>query len=192
MTGMGALAGWGLVAVLNAVLPATAQRGGDFTAATRMFEARLGEYVAVHRDVERLLPLLTPCEDPAVFIAHRNALAAGIVAARPNARQGDIFAPPVARLFRTLIADAFRGRDVDKILKALFDEHPMTYMYSPQVFASYPDWATQEMTPLLLQRLPPLPHGLEYRLVNRDLLILDTDANLVVDVLPEAITRSDT
>jgi hypothetical protein len=41
----------------------------------------------------------------------------------------------------------------------------------------------------LLEVLPALPQGLQYRLVGRDLILLDLDANLVVDILPEALPR---
>ena len=54
---------------------------------------------------------------------------------------------------------------------------------------TYPSWATHEVPALLLQQLPVLPGGLQYRVVDHDLAILDVDANLVLDVLPAAIAR---
>jgi hypothetical protein len=46
------------------------------------------------------------------------------------------------------------------------------------------------MPPDLLARLPRLPRGLEYRFVNHDLVLRDIDANLIIDVVPEAIPVS--
>ena len=43
--------------------------------------------------------------------------------------------------------------------------------------------------PEILQALPDLRDPLEYRFVNRDLLLVDVDADLIVDILPEAIPR---
>jgi hypothetical protein len=42
----------------------------------------------------------------------------------------------------------------------------------------------------LLAELPPLPEALEYRLVDRRLLLRDRDANLIVDVLAGIPERS--
>jgi hypothetical protein len=41
--------------------------------------------------------------------------------------------------------------------------------------------------PAVFRDLPPLPGELEYRVVGRDLVLLDVIANLVVDVLRDAI-----
>jgi hypothetical protein len=38
-----------------------------------------------------------------------------------------------------------------------------------------------------LQELPPLPEELAYRIVGRDLVLVDSKANLVVDLLHEAL-----
>jgi hypothetical protein len=43
------------------------------------------------------------------------------------------------------------------------------------------------MPPTLLQKLPKLPKELEYRIVGHNLVLLDTEPNLVVDVLSNAI-----
>ena len=43
------------------------------------------------------------------------------------------------------------------------------------------------MPPNLLAALPDLPEDLEYRIVNRDLILHDIDANIVVDVIDNAV-----
>lgn len=43
------------------------------------------------------------------------------------------------------------------------------------------------MPPLILTQLQPLPDGLGYRFMGRGLILRDTKANLIVDVLPEAV-----
>ena len=43
------------------------------------------------------------------------------------------------------------------------------------------------MPPAILATLTPLPQGLEYRFVYRDLVLVDVGANLVVDILENAL-----
>jgi hypothetical protein len=50
-----------------------------------------------------------------------------------------------------------------------------------------PDLPLTTMPPTLLQLLPPLPQQLEYRIVGRDLVLLDLKANLIVDVVRQAL-----
>jgi hypothetical protein len=45
----------------------------------------------------------------------------------------------------------------------------------------------QSAPPTLLANLPILPRGLEYRVAGRTLALRDTEANLVVDILPDAL-----
>ena len=40
-------------------------------------------------------------------------------------------------------------------------------------------------------KVPPLPDALQYRFVNRDLVLLDCDASLIIDVLPRALRSPD-
>ena len=117
-------------------------------------------------------------------------LARAIKAKRPNARQGDVFESAVATALRGVIADALRGVDVEFLLRGLYEECEMPAGYRPQVNAGYPHWATHEMPFVLLTRLPALPTGINYRLIDHDLLLWDVDANLIIDVLPDALPRA--
>jgi hypothetical protein len=47
------------------------------------------------------------------------------------------------------------------------------------------------MPPQLLQLLPPLPAGLEYRFIDCDLILWDPHANLIVDFLPNTLAQWD-
>jgi hypothetical protein len=114
-------------------------------------------------------------------------LSAAIKSARANAAMGDIFTPLVTRLVRTRLATALRGRDADEFLEELFAEHPYSHSYRPQVHDPYPDWASHEMPTVLLYALPPLPEDVEYRLIGRDLVLWDSHADLIIDVVVNAI-----
>ena len=58
----------------------------------------------------------------------------------------------------------------------------------PVVNARWPVGAPlSTMMPDLLAELPRLPEGLEYRFVQGDLILLDIDACLIVDVIPDVV-----
>jgi len=57
-----------------------------------------------------------------------------------------------------------------------------------QINQSYPeDVPLQSTPPTLLLNLPQLPDGLEYRLLDRELVLRDTQANIIVDYVPNAL-----
>ena len=183
-----------MIALAGAVIIATPQEEADQAraAALRAFEERIGEYAALHRQLKEPLPQLKPYTSPRAVLLYRTYLRTAIKTARPNARQGDIFTPSVARLFRDLITKALAGQDAQAMLRDLFEEQPTEYAFHPRVYEQYPDWATHEMPLILLLRLPPLPDDIEYRLVDHDLVVWDIDADLIVDVLPGAFSRPTT
>jgi len=155
--------------------------------ALRMFDRRIGEYAALHRRAAASLPPLTPSADVKWLLHERANLSFAIIAARPNARQGDVFAPPVATAFRTVIRAALADVDVEAMLLDLYEECEVPIRYRLQVNGGYPGWATHEMPIVLLDALPILPEGIVYRLVDLNLVIWDVDADLIVDVLPDAL-----
>jgi hypothetical protein len=58
----------------------------------------------------------------------------------------------------------------------------------PRVNLAYPEKAAlATVPPLILNRLPPLPEGIEFRFMGRDLILRDTTANLIVDLIHEAV-----
>jgi hypothetical protein len=142
-------------------------------------------------DKERALPAdkLKPTSDAARLNSERVALREAVQQSRPNAKQGDLFTPPVARLFRKLLVQTLAGSDGAKIKASLNHAEPLAPA-NLKVNEAYPNGdgqPVQSMPPTLLQNLPILPKGLEYRLVGKTLALRDTDANLVVDFLPNAL-----
>ena len=75
------------------------------------------------------------------------------------------------------------------MLNDLYDDHVAPPGFYPRVYDPYPEWATHEMPIVLLHSLPALPEGVEYRLLDHDLVLWDIDADLILDVLPDAIPR---
>ena len=106
---------------------------------------------------------------------------------RAGAKQGDIFDPQVSDYFRKQIATALKGASGKRVMASLKHAEPVKQV-DVEVNKPYPDGVPlQSMPPTLLMVLPKLPKELEYRIVGRSLVLLDTEPNLVVDILPNAI-----
>jgi hypothetical protein len=156
----------------------------------QLFAQRVAAYAGLHQRMDAMLPPWKVTDDVDSIFRRRASLAAAIRAERPNARQGDIFQPSAASAVRGIFADALGEVDVEFMLQGLYEECEMPAGYRPQVNTEYPQWATHEMPYLLLSALPVLPAGVQYRLIDHDLLLWDVDANLIVDVLPDALPRA--
>ena len=150
------------------------------------FLQRVDDYVALHRRLEGPLPPEVVTADAEALFAPRRALAAAIRTARPNAAQGEIFTPAVARYFRIVVAEALREGAIEDMLGIVEEENVVKM--TPRVNADYPAGASISLMPTcLLAALPPLPPELEYRFLGRDLILWDVHAGLIVDFVPGAI-----
>ncbi|HLG57484.1 MAG TPA: hypothetical protein VI485_19235 [Vicinamibacterales bacterium] len=154
-----------------------------------VFDERLAAYAALHQRLETSLAPMTPTGDIRSLFLASESLAFAIRTARPNARQGDIFTPAVADVLRRVIGEALDGVDREALLRDLYLEDDVPPGYQPRVYDSYPRWATHEMPVVVLHRLPLLPKDIAYRLVDHALVLWDIHADLIVDVLPDAIAR---
>lgn len=161
-------------------------------AALQLFQERVENYAALHRRLEGPLPPMKPTTDTRSLFLARKYLASAIRAARSTARQGDIFSPDVATVFRQLIGEAFKGREVEALLAELSEEHAWEHGTHSVVNEPYPEGATHEMPAILLQRLPPLPEDVEYRILDHDLVLWDIHADLVIDFVPFAFGTAPT
>jgi len=119
--------------------------------------------------------------------AKRQELASEVRAARPDAKQGDLFTPQVGDVFRRLLATTFAGPDGPRIRISLRRAEPLAKLHL-KVNDTYPHGIPLQSTPpSLLQNFPALPKGVEYRIVDHTLILRDSEANTVVDYLPDAI-----
>jgi hypothetical protein len=150
------------------------------------FKARIDAYVALHKKEESAGVALKKTNDPAEISAAEKILAARIRAARANAKPGDIFTPEIRAEFRKLIAQPMKGdakADARQIVK---DDAPASMPL--KVNADYPEGAPLPTVPVsVLRNLPTLPAELEYRIIGGHLILRDTNANLVVDFIPDAM-----
>jgi hypothetical protein len=160
----------------------------DDAAGFKEFTGRVEEYLKLHKTVEKELPALKNKEElPEMIAAHQQALARKIREARPNARPGDIFTRAAHEAFRHVIRSVFQDPQ-NATARATIRQRETGKGVRLQVNGIYPD-AIAETTfpPTLLQKLPILPDELAYRIAGRDLVLVDRRANLVVDLLHEAL-----
>jgi hypothetical protein len=150
------------------------------------FLDRVTEYVEIHRQVAAGVDGPSFCSDPEELSRQATRRAAAIRDARPLANEGAIFTPRVAVFFRARIADAVHSGAIDVTTATDQDDVVL------EVHAALP-WGTGvPVSTRLVGLLPPLPVELEYLFVGRHLVLLDAEANLVVDVLRDALPEYNT
>ena len=146
------------------------------------FRTGVERYVELRTRIEGTMAVLRVTADPAEILGREQVLGAAVQAARPGARQGEIFSAATVTDFRRIIAPD-RGRRSAGDQAAIMSEVPPA---SPRVNAPYPAMSPlATFPPLLLGTLPRLPDDLEYRFMGRQLIIRDTRTNLVVDYLSD-------
>jgi hypothetical protein len=161
---------------------------GEEARAFKIFTARVQQYVKLQKNVEASLPALKPTKEVARIDEHQHALARKLAQARRGARQGDIFTGEVTRQFRRIIRGEFQGPEAQQLRKTIRPEEPSKVIARLHVNDVYPESAELITTPpTLLSKLPQLPQELAYRIVGRDLVLKDTKAGLIVDLIPNAI-----
>lgn len=163
--------------------PQVDQEARDF----KIFTDRVQQYIKIQKELKASLPALKPTEDVAQIVGHQQALASKIADARRAARQGDIFTPEVAERFRTIIRRSFQGPEGGLARETILPDSPVKVVVL-HVNDVCPDGIPLTTTPpTLLLKLPKLPQELVYRIVGYDLTLQDTEARLIVDIIPNVI-----
>lgn len=144
------------------------------------FKKRIDAYLELRKAITQQYPEVKETGDPAKIHDREVNLGKGIAMARATAKAGDIFGPVSRQLLETVEKDWNSRSAADQ--KAILSEVPKGLAL--KVNQAYPpSIALATVPPRLLAQLPMLPEELEYRLVDRRLLLRDRDANLIVDVL---------
>jgi hypothetical protein len=156
--------------------------------ALRMFRSAVHGYVDLHRRLEDTLPPLRQTDRAQDIFDASEALAAAIQRARAGAREGDVVDPAAGAFMRKRIADTLAARGVlpEELIGVNLEEADPRAA-QPVVNGRFPWARAAGMWPCVLQALPQLPKELEYRMVGGDLVLIDVHANLVVDVLRDAV-----
>ena len=150
------------------------------------FNARVKEYVALHEKLEATIPNLPKKATPQQLEKNQVALGELIRSARRNAKPGDIFNPGIRTLVKRVIAGVLAGPDGKTVKSSIMDENPgVPNMVLNERYPSAVPLST--MPPQVLSLLPKLQGELEYRFVGRRLILLDTEADIILDYIDDAI-----
>ena len=145
------------------------------------FKKRVDVYLALRSEITKKYPEVKETGDPAKIHQREENLGKAIALARPKAKAGDIFGAEMSHYLRKILLDDWNSRSpADR--KAILAELPPGLVL--KVNQPYPGNLPLATVPSkLLAQLPTIPEELEYRLIDRRVLLRDRDANLIVDVL---------
>lgn len=155
-------------------VPAAADcRPPDWGDTVTRFNAQMAAHAELRGRLEQTVP-------------SRTVLGQRLRAARATARQGDIFTPEISVEFKRALA-----REVNAhTWKVIMDDNPGEML--AQVNGFYPvGKPLSTMPPNILAVMPRLPQDVQYRFVERTLILLDIRTKLILDRMPYAIRATD-
>jgi hypothetical protein len=146
------------------------------------FKTRVEAYMDLRKQAASEAPPLKESEDAAKIKAAKDALAARIRTLRASAKHGDVFTPQITAKLRTLVAPELKGQDGEDAKAILKDDAPAPADIPFKVNAKYPDDVPVPTVPAnVLVALPTLPDPLRYRIIGKHVILLDEDADVIVD-----------
>jgi len=166
------------------------------------FQKRINAYMDIHRQAAKNAPPLKETNDPAQIKKAQEALGSRIRALRSDAKPGDILTPEIRNKFRRLMYPVVTspapqgtgGRAVKEDVRGQLKENTEERKEEGgkpvplKVNAIYPAETPLPSTPpQVLMNLPRLPEQLEYRIIGKNLIIRDVEANIIVDYVPNVI-----
>jgi hypothetical protein len=169
------------------------------------FQHEVEEYVELHQELLKRVPNVTAHSTAEEIAAHRKKMTDAIRAERAAEKQGAIFKPKVARAFLELLGKEIAGSEGPAMLEEIRSGNPKVEGTPTQsnptrevhsrvplaVNAVYPPEApASSVPPSLLLKMPPLPDQVKYGFVGRALILRDTEAGVILDFIPDAITAT--
>lgn len=150
------------------------------------FNRHVKDYLKQRDRVRKKLIPLSKEAKPEEIEAYQKSFVEGLRAMRAGTKQGYIFMPDFAEYVRTIIKVEFPARDKAEMKETILDAD--TKGVPLKVNYPYPETKEMAQTPAtLLLKLPQLPKELKYRFVGRHMLLVDTDNNLIVDYMLNAL-----
>jgi hypothetical protein len=149
---------------------------------------RIDHYMKVRSEAVDAVGGLRPTQDPVQLGAQRQLLQSEIRRRRVDAKPGDIFQPDIRAYIREILRPIVRGEQGEDIRARLRDDAPEPDSVPLEINAAYPAGLPFPTSPFpLLAALPPLSTGLAYRVIGRDLILLDQPADLLIDYMRNAL-----
>lgn len=151
------------------------------------FAKRVDNYMKLRKTLTDSIGELDPTKSQAEITDRSTRLASAVVATRSQAKAGDLFTPEVATVLATLIKQEY-SRRTEPVQETREDQQDELPDFVPTVNQVYPtSYPLATFPATLLPLLPPLPEQLEYRVVQHYLVIRDVEANVILDVMPNAV-----
>lgn len=151
-------------------------------AAIADFTKRVNDYAAFEKKLDATIKEPSSDSQPQAFLAHQRALAKLLQKSRAGARPGNLCPQPMRAVIRRLIASVLRAPGGAQVKRSILDENPGNMILT--VNSEYPDNAPfATVPPQILQGLPKLPEVLEYRFIGKRLLLIDSHARIVADII---------
>jgi hypothetical protein len=145
------------------------------------------QHVQQYMKLRKSLPNQHTTKRQEQIVDRRHSLAEAIREARPAAKQGDIFTPESTPEFLKVIRGALQGASGSNVRRTIRQGEPVAGVHLT-VNGAYPEHLpSTTVPPTLLLRLPRLPDKLAYRIVDHDFVLQDTEARMVVDLIPGAL-----
>ena len=152
------------------------------------FKRRVDRYMQLHDKVQKQGTQQNQRGDIGENLVSQQAMAMRIRFARHDARPGDLFTPPIAMALRRAMDPQLRGPAALSARESIREDAPETFVLV--VNGSFPEGGSRStMPPNVLQILPTLPNGLEYRIVDTHLVLIDIDADIVVDYMLDVMCQ---
>jgi hypothetical protein len=149
------------------------------------FKARVDKYVELRKKADDSAPPLKKTDDAREIKDAQQALVERVGAARSTAKQGDIFTPDITAFFKRVLRPEAKEKDAKTMMK---DDKPPAGTVTFKINGPYPDkQPLASSPPEMLAKLPPLPKDIDYRFVDKHLILRDSRANTIIDFIPNAI-----
>jgi hypothetical protein len=146
------------------------------------FKVRVEKYDALRKKADDSAPPLKKSTNAAEIKEAQHALAERVGAARVGVKPGEIFTPEIAAVFKRLLRPEV-NHDTKEVMK---EDKPVVVSF--KVNGPYPDkQPVVTVPPNVLAALPQLPKDIEYRFIDKHLILRDARANLIIDYIPNAI-----
>ncbi len=156
--------------------------------AVAAFEARMKEYMALHRKLESTLPRFPRRGTPEEVDKNQRALGDLIKSARRDAKPGEFFTPGMQALVKRVLGEVLAGPDGKTVKASIMDENPgVPKLVLNERYPSSVPLST--MPPQVLAPLPKLKGELEYRFIGRRLILLDTEADIILDFTDDVVPQ---
>src|SRR5688572_29906905 len=141
------------------------------------FRRRVDDYMKLHEKLQKQGTRQKERDDIGENLVSEHALAMRIRFARHDARPGDLFTLPIAMALRRAMDPELRGVAALRARESIREDAPETFVLV--VNGSFPEGGARSTMPgNVLKILPPLPSGLEYRIIDTHLVLIDTSADI--------------